>query len=767
MRVGEGCYYSTMNKNLLLIVLFLCALRAVAAGGEVPIALRVPAVALTPWSSLEVPVLFPADCEIELLAPEGGWPGAESLAFEVVIPAAAPTNVQMLVHLKDWEHFWFQTASSRMLEPGSTNQFRFDMSPASEDWLPHGHAGGWHYRTLMEPESFGIRLFCPGEFVGKVAVREVRMSMPTNRPPPTISDIAVSASTVPQYSRFEITCNLPDRYRNPFDPDEVSLQAVLTAPDGEEIRVDGFYSQNFYRKVMLSDEYSLPQGKPFWQVRFAPRQRGEYRYRLEVKDRWGEDVWEGGTLMAGPPVEKGAIRVSARDPRYFEYENGDPYFLIGHNIRSPFDTRNQGAFPWKQRWPEGPSSYARRFAEMGAHGENLAEVWTASWSLGLEWSPAWRGYHGVGQYNMMHAWELDRVVDAALRHGIHLNLVIHNHGKFSAYSDQEWAHNPFNVANGGYLKVPDDYLTDARALRSFENLMRYMVARWGYSDRIFAWELWSEFDLTGGDRRKPMHRTDESVAWHRRMGNYIKSIDPNDHMISTHVCGDYGHQYAPTISLPEMDLCPVDAYHDSRSPLHIVTLMRRTVAHNKPFGKPVQITEFGGTSGGASVTHLRNSLHAAAWASTSVGLPGTPMLWWWHVIEEEGFYPIYAAVDRFMQGVDKRDSSLVGYDTPVKVAGKVDASLTLQALKSPTRCLGWLYCNGALYEERDPGGEVVTQGASVRLEDMRAGVYTVSFWDTQRGVEILSREQSPDDGIMVVEFPPFARDIAVKVAGSQ
>jgi hypothetical protein len=759
-----------MKTSLFTICISICAW-GVAAGGDeaslsprVPISLQVPSVALEPSNSLAAPVLFPADCDINLLTPDGGWPGAESLAFDVVVPPTAPSNVQVLVYLKDWEHFWFQTEASRMLSPGSTNHFEFDMTPESEAWLPHGHAGGWHYRTLMAPPLFGIRIFCPESFVGKVEVRDAVASMPTNQPPPTLRNVAPSASEVPQFSRFEITCDLPDRYRNPFDPDEVSLRAFFTAPDGEEIRVDGFYAQNFYRKVMLSDEFSLPQGKPFWQIRFAPRQRGQYRYRLEVEDRWGISSSHEGVLTAVAPVTPGTVRVSPRDPRYFEYENGEPFFLIGHNIRSPFDTRNQQQFPSRQRWPEGASSYSRRFADMGAHGENLAEVWTASWSLGLEWSDAWRGYHGVGQYNMMHAWELDRVIDAALEHDIKINLVIHNHGKFSAFSDQEWAHNPFNEAQGGYLKSPDAYLTDPRALRSFENLMRYMVARWGYSDHLFAWELWSEFDLTGGDRGKSMHKSDAAVAWHRRMGDFIKSIDPNQHMISTHVCGDYHHQYAPTISLPQIDLCPVDAYHGSSSPLHIVRLMRETAAFNKPFGKPVQITEFGGTSSGAAIKHLRESLHAAAWAACTTELPGTPMLWWWHVIEEEGFYSIYAAVDRFMEGVDKRDSSLVSYDTPVLVDGRPDAKMTLQALKSPTRCFGWLYHELPLYETRDPSGSALTKGVSVRLDDMRAGSYTVEFWDTQRGEVVLTRKQSPNDGIMVVDFPPFARDMAVKVS---
>jgi hypothetical protein len=299
-------------------------------------------------------------------------------------------------------------------------------------------------------------------------------------------------------------------------------------------------------------------------------------------------------------------------------------------------------FPWAQRWPEGTAVYRRYFEAMGAHGENMAEIWSAAWSLGLEWTPRHPGYHGVGQFNMMNAWEQDRVLEAAEQYGIYVNFVVHNHGKFSTVWDPEWDDNPFNVKNGGYLKSPLEYFTDRRALAAFRKLMRYILARWSYSTSIFGWELWSELNLVGSSHQINNWRSPELVEWHRIIGRHVKEADPWDHPIGTHVCQDYQHQDIAIISLPEMDFCPIDAYHGSHDPAYIVQLMVATANFNNPYGKPVVITEFGGSPQAQGLDHLEDALHAALWASPCVPLGTVPMFWWWQLIEEENFYPKFA-----------------------------------------------------------------------------------------------------------------------------
>jgi len=663
--------------------------------------------------------------------------------------------------MKDWDQFWYQNLLPHRLLSGATNHLSVDLSPSSTDWKAAGHHGTWNLRTLMEPREFCIRLFSDERYKGTCRVEKVSGILRKDGGPPYIRNVRAGADQVPCFSKFELTFDIPDRYPDPFDPEEVLVTASFENPAGEVAKVDGFYGLGYYSQTDASGDHLIMQGPPVWRVRFCPVEEGKYKYTLTVRDRYGECKWGPATFAATAANSHGFCRVSKTDPRYFESSDGAPFFPIGYNVRSPFDTRMDGQFPWVKRWPEGYTAYMRYFKNMQEHGENFAEVWTSAWSLGLEWTPMWAGYHGIGQFNMMNAWQLDKVLEEAERRDIHLNLVIHNHGKFSTWSDEEWKFNPFNVENGGYLEIPEEYFTDPRALKSYVKLVRYMISRWAYSTSIFAWELWSELNLTGSKKDDvENYRRPEVVEWHKNMGAAIKEMDPFDHLVSTHVSSDYNCQNRDIVKLQEIDFSAVDAYHGSPDALHIVELIRQTANFNNPFKKPVLITEFGGSPTAQGVKHLRESLHAALWASTCTPIGGTPLFWWWQLVEEENFYPEYTAISKFMAGEDLRDPDLQ-MNRP-EVQSRTGIELSAQCLRSKTRGFGWLYRQRD-FASVDPAGMAITSNVVMRIDGMAGGAYRVQFWDTLEGKPIAEVEASAEAGTLTVDAPPFARDIAFKI----
>ena len=57
---------------------------------------------------------------------------------------------------------------------------------------------------------------------------------------------------------------------NPYDPDEVSIDAIVTAPSGRELVVPAFYWEGFERALVSGEEQLTPTGESGWRARFTP-----------------------------------------------------------------------------------------------------------------------------------------------------------------------------------------------------------------------------------------------------------------------------------------------------------------------------------------------------------------------------------------------------------------------------------------------------------------------------------------------------------------
>jgi hypothetical protein len=735
----------------------------VSAGADDPsnraLRLSLPPAPDAKSETIEVPLSFPGSQTVRLHGTTPSWTSFAALTFEIGWPDGAPKRAQVMVYVKDWEALWYQTLLPGYLDPGRQNRLTVDLAPGSAGWESRGHHGLWNLRALARPQEVGLKILSDDAWQGTCTVARAAVTPRAPDGPPSIRRVRAGPGRTACFERFEVAFDLPDRYEAPFDPDSVDVWAEFESPGGKRARADAFFFQDYYRQEDAPRDRLVPQGPPGWRVRFTPTEPGAWRYRLRVKDASGEAQWGPGEFTALAPSAPGFARVSKADPRFFEFDDGSPFFPIGHNVRSSFDRRMDQQFPWARRRDEGAAVYPRYFERMRASGENLVEIWSAAWSLGLEWSPVDRGYHGVGQYNLMHAWEMDRVLESAEHNGIFVNLVINNHGKFSTFSDEEWDANPFNTANGGWLHDPGEFFTDELAFAAFRKLMRYMIARWGYSPNILGWQLWSELDLTGTERGQYMRP--EITEWHRRAGRAVREMDPYDHLISTHVAGDYQRQNPEVVALPEIDFAAVDAYYGQADPLRIVALMRATAAYNRRFGKPVLVTEFGGSSMAQGARYLEETLHAALWAAPAVGLVGAPMFWWWQLIDEENYYPRYLALSRFMRGEDRRDPTLrpaaISCFAPEGPAADVEGV----CLCGPTKGYGWIFRLSAFGEGAETGGSL--SNLTLRIPGLTNGTYAAEFWDTAEGAIIATETARVENGAVQAPLPPLARDMAFKL----
>ena len=219
---------------------------------------------------------------------------------------------------------------------------------------------------------------------------------------PTISSISdnyncvVGPCSVPKYEKFEITFQINTVASNPqlpYDPTTyggsiipgsgVTVDALFTSPGGQTYTQPAFYFQEFDDQVK-GNEWFYPTGNFSWKVRFAPNQEGTWRYRLGATDGQGSsppDPEKSFTVV--PSNNKGFIRVSSRDSRYFEFEDGTYFPALGYNMN--FNHVN---------WVNPKLDNESYFQTLQNNGIQLIRIWLSQWSI---FTSAWNDW--AGQHN--------------------------------------------------------------------------------------------------------------------------------------------------------------------------------------------------------------------------------------------------------------------------------------------------------------------------------------------------------------------------------
>lgn len=455
----------------------------------------------------------------------------------------------------------------------------------------------------------------------------------------TLVSISENSNIITQYEKYEATFTLSRNYANPFDTSQVEINAVLTCPDLSVLQVPAFYYRLYQVSGSNPETYSNP-GPAQWKFRFAPEQIGIYTYTITIVDIDGtQTVYSGGDFTCVPGSGRGFIRINPKDNLTFVYDNGSPRINIGHNVS------------WANEGRSGAAAYAHYFSRMNEAGENWVRIWMCPYSGDGGTILEWRNhpyFSGVGQLSMQIAQRLDTMVEQARQNGIAIQLTFQYHGQFSTRVDSNWDGNPYNIvhsADGGFLSNPEDFFTNAQAIQLTKDKYRYIIARWGYSPAIFAWELWNEVQFTGSDAQNwwTAGYVDKVAAWHDEMAIYIKSIDPHRHPVTT---SSYYQLSTPLYELDSIDIVQEHFYENptiEAIPTMIRPLMER-------FQKPVLVGEYGMNDGNGTNMpwQERELIHNGSWAGLMNGQ--SAHAWRWDRIDLWNWYEEFQALSVFAQG---------------------------------------------------------------------------------------------------------------------
>ncbi len=578
-----------------------------------------------------------------------------------------------------------------------------------------------------------------------------------------------AAARVPVFEKFEIDAELSLRAANPYDPAELTLDALFTSPSGKTSRVPAFWYVPFARDTSGSQESIRPEGDGWWKVRFAPSEEGKWSYKL-VARKWRQP--QSGSASPAPEQavesdlrsfdtiagsDRGYIHVSTRDRHYFEFQRGGTFFPIGSNVA------------WYD--PRGISAYDLWFGKMGGAGANYARIWFASWGFAQEWSDT-----GLGDYSarQRQAWELDSVVDLAGKMGIYLMLCLLNHGAFSTGTNPEWQSNPYNRAAGGFLDTPAQFLSDPRAKKLFMQRMRYIVSRWGYSTHIFAWELWNEVNFADGVIGSP-----DWVPWLKETADGIRSLDLGRHMVS--------NSYSIPVSADDPSWQMMDFVQEHKYSLGdwAAYMKRETDKARSDADKPFFFGEYG--ISGDIPDKEGIILHDGMWGSFMAGAAAGGMLWWWdQYIEPNDLYGQFGTLSRFLAGEDLAGMNLA----PAPMEKRT--GVRIYRLSGPEESFVWIKDSHYSYQGfedlaiREGLGNVVfptlegftidipvglKAGASAggsggdggRAEDSASSKWSVQLWDPQTGRLVSEQTLTARDGALTLDVPAFSKDLACKI----
>jgi hypothetical protein len=676
---------------------------------------------------------------------------------------------------------------------------------------------------------------------------------------------------VAQYEKIEFQISPRQVFARPYDPAEADLVIEIATPAKRTVVVPAFFIQDYEWRSQpqggRQTAWWYPTNDPGWRARFAPDEPGRYSAKAVWRGRLGAQTSPVLSFTCQPKAGKGCVRVSRKDPRFFEFDNGTPFFPIGQNV----------AFIGSGQYLDSERA-VEVFRKMAENGANFARVWVCAedWALALEarksaWGRSWswnpplaplpggEGYHadelcvriggtnaqriavsptqpialrpGVryqfsgrllaepdaslvielqrasagepirgekkgqwtsfkreftttsnqwwlgdlalraegqgrvwlrhlslreagggpellgeadpnrqvrGNYNQLDCALLDRLVEAAERHGIYLQLTLltrdHYRHALAAPHSQEYS----------------------RAIADAQNLLRYIVARWGYSSHVMAWEYFNEMDPNAPTER-----------FHRELGLYLEQGDPYRHLRTTSGWGPAPKHWTH----PQLDIADLHWYlRPAWGPLWrdevAAVLDRVKLVRGHAANKPAVLGEFGlATDTWGSSPYLVQdkelvNIHNTLWASALSGLSGAAFFWWWDTLDKMNVYPHYRPLAAFVADIPFTTAQ---FQSVVLATEKRQCRVV--ALRGKTRVDGWLFNPQAAWGNLvlDQASVEEVKGDSFSLPGLEPGAYRLQWWDTHAGKVLQEQSITVTGQTVALTVPAFARDLAFKI----
>ena len=529
---------------------------------------------------------------------------------------------------------------------------------------------------------------------------------------------------------------------NPFDLSKAMVSAEVSRPDGTTISATGFWYQEYKIQNVNNQRSAAKVGDPYWRISFASTLAGSYSVKIKATIN-GSNISVPGISLTTNYSTLPKVRTSGTS-----FLRGDkPFVPIAYNIA------------WANRFEE-VERYDKWFSQASQAGVNVARVWMASWSLGIEWTDT-----GLGDYSkrLDRAWILDQVFMIAAKYNIGIDLVLINHGAFSTSTNPEFYSNPYYSGNGGPISNSAEFATNADAWKFWERRLRYIVARYSAYPSLFTWEWWNEVNFT------PISSSD-LAAWIAKSTGILNEMDSYRTLRTS--------SWSSAASMQNWDNLDYIVTHvyDPSDPIKSLGVQADALRSAFP-NKPILVGEMG--SGSVTEDPFTDPtglhLHNSQWAAIFVGFAGPASYWWWDTyIDPLGFWGHTKGISALTKDLDLAKMK------PSKGVSLPQSSLL--TLSSKDTVLGWIRLNTfdrsaktqqlldaaiiALKTKKkikDTFPDPVSKGGKIAIAVEAAGSYNVTFFNTFTGKKISSALLQSSGTSLRFSVPKFTGDIAFRV----
>jgi hypothetical protein len=458
--------------------------------------------------------------------------------------------------------------------------------------------------------------------------------------------------------------------------------------------------------------------------------------------------------IAALAADPAFVRVSTRDPRYFELSDGSPYLPIGLNLISPSGQKSADA---------GLAQMDEWIGKLSTNGGNYIRIWLSSpfWDVEFEKS---------GLYDEDKAKRIDQVLAICRKHGVRAKLTLEHFRSIDESGKQPWARKDIHhVSRGGPAKSMDDFYESPSSRAQFKSKLAWFRKRYGDDPVIYGWELWNEIDAV---RANPS----SWLPWTREMLSELHRLFPRNMAMQS--LGSYDAEskrglYREHSLLPGNDTAQVHRYLDlgarwevCHGPVDVLAAQAVTDLLSFEPRRPVILAE----SGAVEPSHTGpfkyygedragSILHDVLFAPFFAGGAGPGQIWHWDAyVAKNDLWWQYGRFAEAIRGVDPGVEQF-------RAARSDTRRSRVYALAGKKTVLAWVRDTESdwrfeLERKQEPA---LREGESVELADLTQGksIASVRGYDPWTGVWT-ELAKSP-----TVQLPAFRRSYVIRVVLSR